>query len=631
MSFERRWILALGAACVLAAPGVTFGQISEPRELQPAFQGVSPPLRDLAAAFAAAPQRFAAGSKREIRNHTLDLRALKNGLRAAAPAAPLAGDPVRQTTDGVNGTTPLPGLSFEGTTDQDNGALLGFLIVPPDTNGDVGRKYFAQMNNLVFEFFDKKTGDSVLGPLPNNIFFTGTGNVCELTNDGDPIVLYDQQAKRWIFSQFALPVFNDGDFPDLDGHQCFAVSKTSDPFGSYYLYDFVMAKPEFGGVFAINDYPKLGLWRDGIYYTANDFECFLTSPTSCSFFFTDASAAAFDKRAMYKGQAAVAVQFKIGPLGATDEIFYSLLPGHWEGHDKPKHGEPNTFWQMFDSEQFTFSGSAGPDGVLHWDFFADFDDPEDSKFVARGLVELPEFESFVCPTRNCIDQPPPGDTASGQGLDGIDFRFMYRAQYRKFDHYSAVVLSGTVDADGDFSNGVTEAGIRWAELRKDRRGHGHRGGKHGDGGPQGWSLHQAGTFAPTDGEQRFMPSIAQNKKGHIALGYTASSTNTFPSVRYTTRRRDDPKGEMTGGEVSCFEGTGSQINSFNRWGDYSSMSVDPKDDCTFWYTNEYYEATGLFDFKTRVCKFNPCRKHHDDDDDDDHDDDDDDDDHHRGK
>ena len=301
---------------------------------------------------------------------------------------------------------------------------------------------------------------------------------------------------------------------------------------------------------------------------------------------------------MYRGKPATGVQFKIGPIGTTDEIIYSMLPGHWEGDLRPRHGAPNTFWQMFDSEQFTFSGATGPDGALHWDFFANFDKPALSTFVARGLVEMPEYESFVCLTRNCIDQPYPGDTASGDGLDGIDFRFMYRAQYRQFAGHAAVVLSGTVEADGDFQDGKTEAGIRWAELRK--RGQG------------GWSLRQAGTFAPADGEQRFMPSIAQNKNGEIALGYTVSSVGTYPSVRYTTRRRHDRRGLMTGGETSCHEGSGSQVQSFNRWGDYSSMSVDPEDGCTFWYTNQYYDTDALFDFKTRVCKISACARGDDD-------------------
>ncbi len=157
--------------------------------------------------------------------------------------------------------------------------------------------------------------------------------------------------------------------------------------------------------------------------------------------------------------------------------------------------------------------------------------------------------------------------------------------------YDSVVLSVTADADLDATNGVADAGIRWAEVRNTG---------------SGWFLHQAGTFAPADGEQRFMPSIAQNKDGEIALGYTVSSRATFPAVRYTTRQKNDAPGVMTGGEVSCFEGSGSQINSANRWGDYSAMSVDPVDDCTFWYTNEYYEETGAFDFKTRICKFSSC-------------------------
>jgi hypothetical protein len=170
---------------------------------------------------------------------------------------------------------------------------------------------------------------------------------------------------------------------------------------------------------------------------------------------------------------------------------------------------------MWDSEEFTFSGATGPDGVLHWDFYADFDDPEDSEFVARGLIELEEFESFVCPTRNCIDQPDPGDRGNNNGLDAIDYRIMHRAQYRNFGKQAAVVVSATVDPDDVQS--FNEAGVLWAELRSTK------------GGP--WSKRQSGVFAPDDGEQRFMPSIAQNKKGEIAIGYTVSSLTTYPAVR----------------------------------------------------------------------------------------------------
>jgi hypothetical protein len=591
------WVIALGLAVVVPQAAVAQDEIVGPTVLEPVFVGETAALRDLAVSPAAAAQLSAAASAiRAVPNPDMDLRSLKTPLARARTLGllnvPTTGDPARQSTDGLAGTTPEPHLSFEGTSDDDNADVTGVRLVPPDTEGDIGHKYYIQMNNIVFEIFDKKDGSSVLGPLPNNIFFAGTGTACDLTNDGDPIVLYDHKAKRWILSQFAIPVFSGG-VPDQEGHQCFAVSKTKDPLGGYYIYDYIMPA-SFGGFFNLNDYPKLGVWTDGYYYTANDFECLPTGPGTCGFFFTNVSAVAFDKEAMLKGEPAIGIQFKIGPIGATNEIFIGVQPSHWEGKITPKWGAPNTFWQTFDSEQFTLNGDTGPDGVWHWEFDADFENPGNSTFVSKGLIEFPEYESFVCAGlgRNCIDQPSPGTIADGNGLDSLDFRTMFRSQYRQFGNYASVVVSVVADADGDPGNGAVAAGVRWAELRRTKR--------------SGWSLHQAGTFAPDDGEQRFMPSIAQNKRGEIALGYTVSSTQTYPSVRYTTRQKGDPLGELPGGEVSCFDGTGSQIFSFNRWGDYSSMSVDPQDDCTFWYTNEYYEDDAAFDFKTRICKFGGC-------------------------
>jgi hypothetical protein len=582
----------LGLLLVAGPAAAQEDPIIGPKVIEPVYVGKSIPLTELAEGFADGSVSLASLDAGEALNPDLDLRALKTStpISSADTAGPRAtGDPVRQHFDPFHGTTPEPTLSFEGTTDQDNGELTGTLIVPPDTEGDVGYRYYAQMNNIVFEIFDKRDGTSVLGPLPNNLFWAGTGTFCEQWNDGDPVVLFDHQARRWIFSQFALFEYLE-DEEYYVSHQCFAVSKTPDPLGPYYLYDFVTATPEMydGAYAAFNDYPKLGIWTDGIYYSANDFEY---TPSGSSF--ANASVIAFNKWAMYWGMPAIGIQFKIGPVGATDEIYYSLLPSHWEGHIRPPFRAPNTFWQMWDSEEFTFSGSDGPDGVLHWDFYANFWNPARSRLVPRGLIEMPEYESYVCSGsgRNCVDQPEPGDIASGNGIDPIDFRLMFRTQYRNFGWYGSTVVSATVDADGDPDNGQALAGIRWAELRR---------------GWKGWRLHQSGTFAPDDGEQRLMPSIAQNRKGQIALGYTVSSLATYPAVRYTMRNRFDPLGEMSGGEMSCFEGSGSQIDSFNRWGDYSAMSVDPSNDCSFWYTNEYYDTTGDFDFKTRICKFNRC-------------------------
>ena len=173
---------------------------------------------------------------------------------------------------------------------------------------------------------------------------------------------------------------------------------------------------------------------------------------------------------------------------------------------------------------------------------------------------------------------------------------MFRAAYRNFGltdrnksnkskkkskKFESIVVSHTVDVGDD------RAGVRWAELRN----HGH-----------GFETYQAGTYAPDDGEHRWMGSASINKKGDIAIGYSISSESTFPSVRMAARKSDDPLGEL-GEEMECVMGLGSQITSANRWGDYSSMSVDPKGEQTFWYTQEYYDATGAFDFKTRVCSF----------------------------
>jgi len=158
---------------------------------------------------------------------------------------------------------------------------------------------------------------------------------------------------------------------------------------------------------------------------------------------------------------------------------------------------------------------------------------------------------------------------------------MYRAQYRHFADHDALLMSTTVDATGG-----NVAGVRWAELRNSG---------------SGWSLFQEGTYAPADGLNRWMGSIAMNGQGDIAVGYSVASSTTYPSVRYTSRQSGDALGTLPGGEVEIVAGAGVQQSSSNRWGDYSAMSVDPQDDCTFWYTQEYYSNNGSFDFKTRIA------------------------------
>jgi hypothetical protein len=479
-------------------------------------------------------------------------------------------DVLRQSTATQSGAvaTPSPGLGFEGLSADDNASRLGGRPVPPDTQGDVSADYYVQMINLVFAVYDK-TGNRIYGPEPNNILWSGFGGPCETHNDGDPIVLYDHLANRWLFSQIAI----DGNpsSPDVGGHQCFAISTGSDPRGPYVRYDFLLAA-------GINDYPKIGVWPDGYYLTANEFNLQGTQ-------FLGAMAVAFDRNAMLAGTTVNGVKFLLdSTFCGIVACSFSLQPSHLEGPPPPA-GTPNTFVMAFDIE--TWGGVLDVnDGYRLWNLAANWSAPLNSTFTELTQINTPAFDSELCGYGPCVPQPAPGELLSPTA----QFT-MYRAQYRNFGTYQAMVLNHTVDA------GNNVAGIRWAELRKTPS--------------TGWSLYQTGTFAPADGVHRWMGSIAMDKVGNIALGYSASGTTTFPGVRYNTRTVTDPLGTMGGGEVVMIAGSDVQVNSVNRWGDYSTMSVEP-DGCTFWYTQEYQADDGDLsqtrDFKTRIgsFKFDNC-------------------------
>jgi hypothetical protein len=473
----------------------------------------------------------------------LDVPARLANLVKPTPAQ----DPVWQTIPGVPAATPLPILSFDGQSDDDNAAVLGFRVVPPDTNGDVGPNHYVQWVNLIIAVYNKSTGARIFGPVAGNSIWSGFGGICESNNDGDPIAIYDHLADRWVISQFAI---------GNDGHQCVAVSTTPDPTGSYYRYDFVVSSGAF------NDYPKFGVWPDAYYMSANQF-------TSS---FQGAIAVAFERSKMLLGQPAKMVKF--GPLPCGTECFYSIQPSDLDG-SAPASGTPNTFIMSFDDE--TWGTGTNSDGYRLWNFHVDFTTVANSTFTALPQMNAPEFDANLCNfSSSCITQP-----AGGERLDSLSQFTMYRAQFRHFTTYESLVINHTVDVTGR-----NLAGVRWAELRK-------TGGN--------WSLYQTGTFSP-DGNHRWMGSIAQDKQGNIAVGFSVSGRNTSPSIRYATRNAGDPLGQL-GGEVQLVAGNGVQKSSSHRWGDYSSMSVDPLDGCTFWYTQEYYANNGSFDFKTRIGSF----------------------------
>jgi hypothetical protein len=468
-------------------------------------------------------------------------------------------DPLRQTESALPSAvaaTPAPLLSFEGLSDDTNAAVAGFRVVPPDTEGDVGPQHYVQWVNLVFAIYDKSTGTIVAGggPFAGNAIWAGFGGFCQTNNDGDPIVLYDHLADRWFYSQFSID----------EGIQCVAVTTTPDPRGPFFRWAFVVSPGE------NNDYPKFGMMPDAYYLSLRDF------PSTPTF----ASAVAFDRAAMLAGNPAPTfVKFSLPCL--PNDCVDGIQPPHLEGPPPPA-GTPGVFSRAWDDQ---FDGPlTGTDGYRLWRFTPNFTNPPLSSFTELPIVPSAGFNSDVCGffVRNCILQPAPGER-----VDAVDELQMYRAQFRHWGSYDSLVINTTVDATG-----TDVAGVRWAELRA-------------TGGA--WSLQQEGTYAPADGLSRWMGSAAMDGSGNIALGYSVSSSAQFPSVRYTSRAAADPPGTLPGGEQVMVAGSSVQTASVNRWGDYSTMSVDPVDGCTFWYTQEYQandgDASTSFDFKTRIGAF----------------------------
>lgn len=398
------------------------------------------------------------------------------------------------------------------------------------------------------------------GPANVNTLFAGMGGVCETTNDGDPIVLYDHLADRWLVSQFALPNYPRGPF-----YECIAISQSPDPTGAWYRYQFLVSNTK------MDDYPKLGVWSDGYYMTVNQFN-------QGTLTWGGAGVVVFERDKMLKGQTARMIYFD---LYGTDPNLGGMLPSDLDG-PAPADGTPNYFVQIDDN-----AWGYSPDQIQLWQFKTDWSITSNTKFTKVGALPVTAFDSNMCGgSRNCIPQP------GGTKLDAIADRAMFRLQYRNFGAHQTLAFNHTIDV-----NGNDLAGVRWYELR-------NTGG--------GWSMHQQGTYAP-DATNRWMGSVAINSQGEYAIGFSASSTSVYPSIRFTGREPSDPLGQMTLGENTIVAGTGFQTHSSGRWGDYSQMSVDPLDDCTFWYTAEYYATpnssagwqTRIGSFKLPLCGGTP--------------------------
>ncbi len=456
----------------------------------------------------------------------------------------------------TNVATPIQ--NFDGLSNADDIAIIGRSPLPPDTEGAVGPNHYVQWVNLVFAVWSK-SGSRLYGPKAGNSLWGGFGGPCETTNNGDPIVRYDSLADRFLMSQFALPNYPNGPF-----YQCIAVSQTADPTGAWYRYQFLASSTK------MNDYPKFGVWPDGYYMSVNQFN-------QGSLSWGGAGVFAFERSKMLSGLAANMVYFD---LYSVNQCFGGMLPSDLDG-PAPPAGAPDYFAEMDDQAWGCFP----TDRLSIWNFHVDWTIPSSSTFGVNGqpniVLNTVAFDSNMCDySSNCI--PQPGVSGSSY-LDALSDRLMYRLQYRNFGTYQTMVTCHTVDVDG-----TNHAGIRWYELRNTG---------------SGWSIYQQGTFAP-DSANRWMGSIAMNSAGNIALGYSVSSSSIYPSVRYTGRLATDPLGTMPQGENVLVAGSGSQTSSYGRWGDYSTMVVDPADDYTFWYTQEYYSTTSDRGWRTRIGSFN---------------------------
>jgi hypothetical protein len=457
------------------------------------------------------------------------------------PLLSLQANVPQELADGF--TTPI--LSFEGQ---------GFTGVnPPDTVGEVGPNHYIQIINsgggAVMVIYDKD-GNVLAGPTA--LASLGTGVCAKGLGDGIP--LYDRLAERWMISEFS----------GAANALCVYISQGPDAVNDgWYAYQF--DTPNFP------DYPKYGVWPDAYYASTNEGG--------------GPAVYAFDRNQMLTGGAASSQRFTASRL--TGFGFQALTPSDLDGATPPPAGSPNYFMRHRDDEVHNAgSNHANNDFLELWAFDVDFDTAANSSFTQIADIEIAEIDSDLCglTSFNCFPQP-----GSNTTLAPLREVVMWRLQYRNFGSHEVLLGNLVTDVDGS-----DHGGIRWFELRKPALSEGS--------GNNAWSLFQEGTFAP-DEHHRWMGSVAMDGSGNMALGYSISSNTISPGIRYVGRLAGDTAGTMPHGEVTLVNGSGS--NASNRWGDYSSMNVDPADDCTFWYTNMYSPST-TWSTHIATFKFDSC-------------------------
>ncbi|MBA3607749.1 MAG: DUF11 domain-containing protein [Chthoniobacterales bacterium] len=510
------------------------------------------------------------GVDRALQEQAEEINELNTGfIRRPNLNAPVQKDGALQSGFGADGrfklNIPSPIVVFEG--------LGASGSAPPDTMGAVGPNDYVQIVNATqVQIFDK--AGVPRGPAFSlNTLFAPLGPPASVTNNGDGLVLYDRMADRWILTQFSF--FSSATPPY---HQPIAVSKTGDPTGEYWAYDFITPGNEFP------DYGKIGAWPDGYYFSDRQF----TNGVSYNGF----GVFAFDRAKMLVGDStATYIYFNAGPT--LSDSSSGMIPTDYNGLTPPPAGAPNVF-SVFLDDAFD-----AVDALRLFDFHADFAVPANSTFTERPESPLPvaAFDSRSPGTftgsRAEIEEPPPAVAADY--LNAIGDRLMLRLQYFNRAGTETLTTVHTVNAGIIPPPGVGptvaeyRAATRWYVLEKTSPG-------------ANWSVQDQGTYSP-DTTERWMGSSVVDNAGNLAVGYSTSSLSVFPSIAYAGRLLTDPPGMLSQGEATMFAGTGVQLGTSNRWGDYTAMCLDPSDDATFWYTNEYYNTNATFDWKTKIGAF----------------------------
>jgi hypothetical protein len=485
---------------------------------------------------------------------------------------------------------PPPGGSFEGLNNYDN--VLGglFQVLPPDVNGDVGPNHYVEFVNLVMKVYSKG-GTPLSPPFPLSAIFASAGfsGPCATANNGDPIVLYDQFADRWFLSQFYV---NDAINNTGPSRHCIAISQTGNPLGAYYVYEFIWPDfPAGSGTHIFMDYPHHAVWWPDTYWmTAHEFDI---TGTQCPFVYCAQAVVALERNKMLVGDpTAQMVYFGVmaqPPSGVDLTQVGGVLAADIEGPLPIPLGSapaPGIFLEWIADEY-----GAPTDAINVYKFTIDWSNPSAADFVLDATLPVAAFDPRNPSGRD--DIPQPGVDAT-RYLDSISDRFMHRVVIRNRLVNSVIGANHTVCAPGLSPAQCTtinqyRAAVRWYILNYDNN-------------TGAVTLADQGTYTgnPPDTHSRWMASVTFDKDANFCVSYTVSSTTVYPSIRYACRAPGDPPGTL-GPEAELQAGSASQTHTASRWGDYSMISIDPTDECTFWPIHEYFTTTNPAGCSTTAC------------------------------